>query len=96
MQQYGHKQRFYTYEGSLSFSEGKYLAYNSEEKCWQLYDIPEAEDSGSLLVTPVGGVETQYSSVTAAFKALEENGGTIKLESRQFPEERFGFEYSER
>ena len=72
---------FYTYEGSLSFSEGKYLAYNSEEKCWQLYDIPEAEDSGSLLVTPVGGVETQYSSVTAAFKALEENGGTIKLES---------------
>lgn len=69
---------FYTYGNEIIYPQGKYLAYNTEEKCYELADRPEVEDSGSLAVTLPDGTESVYQKVADAFSAVK-NGGVIKL-----------------
>ncbi len=86
----------FSYYGAIKTPEGKMLAYDSDEKCFLIKDLPDTVENGSVILIPAdgNGNEISYTSVTEAFNAVRNTGGTIRLTSDVSVEGAYGLESS--
>ena len=69
----------FSYYADIKVPDGMAILYSQEDGCFQLMPLPEVTDNGTLSVTTSQGEPEAFTSVTDAFNAVAQTGGTITL-----------------